>query len=130
MKNKHKNDYSRLKRKVFFQMLLITAATVLTVFLLRHILQGQIGNRIVRFLIGAFHFEDSEALTIYQLVIRNNMDMILFAACLIFLAVLFRFSVSWFTRYFDEVSAGIDKLAEESDDDITLSPELDFMEKS
>lgn len=129
MKSKRENDYSRLKSKIFFQMLLITVAATLIVSLLRFILHGQIGDRIVRFLISAFHFEDSEAQTIYQLVIRNNMEMILFVASLIFLVILFRFSVSWFTKYFDEVSAGIDKLVDQSDAEITLSPELDFMEK-
>jgi two-component system sensor histidine kinase VanS len=47
---------------------------------------------------------------------------------LIFLVILLRFSISWFTKYFDEVIAGVDKLAEESEDEIILSPELDFME--
>ncbi|MFZ5966472.1 MAG: vancomycin resistance histidine kinase VanS [Bacillota bacterium] len=128
LKSKRKNDYSKLKRKVFLQMLLITVAAAVTVYLLRYILRGQIGDRIVQFLVNAFHFRNSDARTIYQLVIRNNMDMILFGVILIFLVVLFRFSVSWFTKYFDEISAGMDKLAEESDDEITLSPELDFME--
>lgn len=110
-------------------MLLITVAAAVTVYLLRYILRGQIGDRIVRFLVNAFNFEYSDALTIYQLVIRNNMDLILFVVILIFLVILFlRFSVSGFTKYFDEISAGMDKLAEESDDKITLSPELDFME--
>ncbi|MFL0197965.1 vancomycin resistance histidine kinase VanS [Clostridium sp. WILCCON 0269] len=128
-RNKRRNDYSKLKRKVFFQMLLITVAAAVTVYLLRHILRGQIGDRIVRYLVNAFHFKNSDAQEIYQLVIRNNMEMILFVVILIFLLViLFRFSVSWSTKYFDEVSDGMDRLAEESDDEITLSPELDFME--
>ena len=109
-------------------MLLITVAVAVTVYLLRYILRGQIGDRIVRFLVNAFNFKNSDAQTIYQLVIRNNMDIILFVVILIFLVILFRFSVSWFTRYFDEISAGMDKLTEESDAEITLSPELDFME--
>ncbi len=127
-RDKRRNDYTKLKSKVFFQMLLITVAAAVTVYLLRYILRGQIGDRIVRFLVNAFRFNNSDAQTIYQLVIRNNMEMILFAVILIFLVILFRFSVSWFTKYFDEISAGMYKLAEESDDEITLSPELDFME--
>lgn len=123
-----RNDYTKIKGKVFSQMLLITVVAAVTVYLLRYILHGQIGDRIVQFLVYAFRFEISDAQTIYQLVIRNNMDMILFAVILIFLVILFRFSVSWFTKYFDEVIAGMDKLVEESDDEITLSPELDFME--
>lgn len=109
-------------------MLLITVAAAVTVYLLRYILRGQIGDRIVQYLVNAFHFENSAAEEIYQLVIRNNMDMILFGVILIFLVILFRFSVSWFTKYFDEISAGMDQLAEESDAEMTLSPELDFME--
>ncbi|MCI1946029.1 MAG: HAMP domain-containing histidine kinase [Clostridium luticellarii] len=127
-RDKRRNDYTKLKGKVFFQMILITAAAAVTVYLLRHILRGQIGNRIVRYLVNAFHFENSDAQEIYQLVIRNNMEMILFVVILIFLAVLFRFSLSWFTRYFDEINTEMDKLAEESHEEITLSPELDFME--
>ncbi|WP_376774594.1 sensor histidine kinase [Clostridium thailandense] len=126
--DKRSNDYTKIERKVFFRMLLIIFATVTTVYLLRNILRGRIGDRIVRFLVIAFRFENSDAMTIYQLMIRNNMDMILFVVILIFLIILFRFSASWFTKYFDEISAGMDKLTEESDNEITLSPELDFME--
>ncbi|WP_434509883.1 sensor histidine kinase [Desulfitobacterium sp. AusDCA] len=127
-RGKRRNDYTKLKSKVFFQMLLITVAAAVTVYLLRYILRGHIGDRIVRFLVTAFHFNSSAAQEIYQLVIRNNMDMILFVVILIFLVILFRFSVSWFTKYFDEISAGMDKLTEESYTEIILSPELDFME--
>ncbi|MBC7915439.1 MAG: HAMP domain-containing histidine kinase [Pyrinomonadaceae bacterium] len=111
-------------------MLLIIVAAAVTVYLLRYIFHGQIGDRIVRFLVNAFNFQNSDAQMIYQLVIRNNMDMILFIVTLVlFLVILFRFSVSWFTKYFDEVSTGMDKLAKEVGEEITLSPELDFMEK-
>ncbi|EGW39281.1 his Kinase A domain protein [Desulfosporosinus sp. OT] len=106
-------------------MLLITVAAAVTVYLLRNILRGQIGDRIVQFLVHTFRFRNSDAQTIYQLVIRNNMYTILFGVILISLVI---FSVSWFTKYFDEVSAGMDKLAEESNAEITLAPELDFME--
>lgn len=128
-RDKRRNDYTKLKSKLFFQMLLITVAAAVAVYLLRYILRGQIGDRIVRFLVNAFHFENSAAQEVYQLVIRNKMDMILFIVILIcLLVILFRFSVSWFTKYFDEISAGIDKLTEESNAEITLSSELDFME--
>jgi len=127
-RDKKRNDYAKLKGKVFLQMLLIVVAATVTVYLLRNILRGLVGDRIVLFLVNAFHFSYSDAKTIYQLVFRNNMEMILFVVILIFLVILFRFSISWFTKYFDEISSGMDKLTEESDEEITLSPELDFME--
>lgn len=122
------NDYTKIKRKIFSQMILITVAPVVIVFILRNILRGQIGNRIVEFLVSTFNFDYSEALQIYRVLIRNNINMILFAFILLFLVILFRIAVSWFTKYFDEVSAGMEKLVEEFDDEIILSPELDFME--
>lgn len=110
-------------------MLLITGAAAVTVYLVRSIFRGQIGDFMVQNLVNIFHFRDSDALEIYQLVIRNNMEIIIFVVILIFLLVmLFRFSVSWFTKYFEEIGAGMDKLVEESDTEIILSPELDFME--
>lgn len=123
-----RNDYAKLKGKVFYQMLLITTAATVTVYLLRNILRGQVGDRIVQFLVNVFHFSYTDALTIYQLVFRSNMETILFFVTLVFLVILFRFSISWFTKYFDEISTGMDKLTEESDDEIMLSPELNFME--
>jgi two-component system sensor histidine kinase VanS len=71
---------------------------------------------------------DSDAVIIYRYTFLNNLDIITVIAILISLVILLRFSISWFTKYFDEVSAGMDKLVEESDNEITLSPELDFME--
>ncbi|WZL69617.1 HAMP domain-containing sensor histidine kinase [Defluviitalea saccharophila] len=126
--DKRRNDYTKLKRKLFFQMLLITVTAAATVYLLRNILRGQIGDRIVQFLIHVFRFDYSIAYTIYQVVFRNNLDTILFVVTLIFLIIFFRFSISWFTQYFDELSIGMDQLLEESDEEITLAPELDFME--
>jgi two-component system, OmpR family, sensor histidine kinase VanS len=128
LKNNQKGNYTRLKSRAFLQMLLITVAAAVTVYLLRYILMGQIADRIVQFLVHVFRFSPSDAQTIYQLVIRNNQDTILFIVILIFLVILFRFYVSGFTKYFDEISAGMDRLVEESEEVISLSPEMDFME--
>lgn len=127
-RHKGRYDYTNLKRKIFFQMLLITIVSAVIVFLFRNILRGQIGERIVQFLINVFHFNYSNAYAIYQMVFRNNAETILFVGALIFGVILFRFSTSWFAKYFDEINTGIDKLTEETDDEILLSPELDFME--
>lgn len=128
MKNNKKGNYARLKRKAFFQMLLITVTAAVSVLLLRAIMRGQIGNRIVQFLINAFYLDNSDAQTIYQFVFRNNLNIILLILMLFFLVILSRFSISWFTKYFDEISSGMDRLVEDSADRISLSPEMDFME--
>lgn len=109
-------------------MLLIVVTATVTVYLLRNLLRGHVGDAIVEFLVNTFHIDYSDAYRIYQLIFRNNMRMIIFVVILIFLVILFSFSISWFTRYFDEISTGMDKLTEEANDEIILSPELDFME--
>lgn len=129
-RDKRRNDYSKLKTKVFFQMFLIISATAVTVYFLRFFIRRNfsVGDSIVQFLMNMFRMSDREALMIYQYLFLNNIDIITFFVILIFLIILLRFSISWFTKYFDEVIAGVDKLAEESEDEIILSPELDFME--
>lgn len=112
-------------------MLLIIFATAATVIFVRFVIQKNfsVGDSIVRFLANTFHLREDVAVIIYRSTFYNNIEVITFIVILIFLVVLLKFSISWFTKYFDEVSAGMDKLAEESDAEITLSPELDFMEK-
>lgn len=127
-RDKRRYYYARLKRKVFLQMLLIVVTATVTVYLLRNMLRGHLGDAIVGFLVSTFHIDYSDAYRIYQLIFRNNIKMIIFVVILIFLVILFSFSISWFTRYFDEISSGMDKLTEEANDEIILSPELDFME--
>ena len=129
-KDKRRNDYSKLKTKVFMQMLLIVFAAATIVSSLRFVIQKSysFGDSMVRFLMNTFYLRDQEALMLYRYLFLNNMSVITFMAILIFLVILLKFSVSWFTRYFDEISAGMDELAEESDAEIILSPELDFME--
>ena len=130
MKSKSKNDYSKLKRKIFLQMFLIVFTTAATVIFLRFVIQERFsfGDTIVRFLMNTFHMSNRVALTVAHLLFLNNMEAITLIVILIFLVILLKFSISWFTKYFDEISAGMDKLAAESNDEITLSRELDFME--
>jgi two-component system sensor histidine kinase VanS len=111
-------------------MLLIVFAAAAIVIFLRFTIQERFsfGDSIVRFFMNTFHMRDRDALMIYHLLFLNNIEVITLIVILICLVILLKFSASWFTKYFDEVSAGMDKLAEESDDEITLSPELDFME--
>jgi len=110
-------------------MLLLTLTSIAGVFLLRILLRGQIGEGIVNFLTRNFSFDYQDALMIYQYIFRNNMDSILFIIIVLFLIFLFWLSISSFTKYFDEISSGMDHLVEDSAETVSLSPEMDFMEK-
>lgn len=112
-------------------MLLIIFTTVAAVILLRFIIQESFSfsDTIVRFLMNKFKLPEMTAITITRFLIYNNMEAITLIIILVFLVIMLKFSISWVTRYFDEVIAGVDKLAGESPEEIILSPELDFMEK-
>jgi len=128
--DKRRNDYTKIKRKVFFRMLLIIFTTAATVYFLRFFIQKNFnfGDTIVQFLKNTFHLRDMQAVMLSHLLFLNNIEAITLIVIFIFLVILLQLSISWFTKYFDEISVGMDKLAEESNDEITLSPELDFME--
>ncbi|MEC5273929.1 HAMP domain-containing sensor histidine kinase [Caldifermentibacillus hisashii] len=129
-RDKRNNDYTKLKRKVFFRVLLIVFATIATVIFLRDVIQDNfnIGESIVEFLKNKFYLSESDAVIIYRYIFLYNKELITLIVIFILLIILLRFSISWFTKYFDEIGSGMDKLVEESNDEITLSPELDFME--
>lgn len=131
MKSKRKNDYSKLKRKIFLRMILIVFTAAAIVIFLRFTIQDRFsfGDTVVSFLRNVFHMSERTALTITHFLFLNNIEAITLITILIFLVILLKFSISWFTKYFDEISTGMDRLAEESNDEIMLSPELDFMEK-
>jgi len=128
---KSRNDYTKLKRKVFLQMLLIVFAATITAISLRFLIQKyfSVGDLIVRFFMNMFHMRDSDALFVYDILVRKNINVITFFVIMIFLVILLNFSISRLTKYFDELIIGMDQLVEESGDEINLSPELDFMEK-
>ena len=111
-------------------MLLSVYSMVAAVILLRFIIQERFSfsDTIVRFLRDRFHLSENLAITITHLLFIRNIETITLIVIFILLIILLKFSVSRFTKYFDEVIGGVDKLSEESDNEITLSPELDFME--
>jgi two-component system sensor histidine kinase VanS len=99
------------------------------VLLLRQLLRGVAGNLIVDFLIKGFHLDHSAAMRIYQYTVRNNLEILIYAAVAICFFLLCRIIFSNFMRYFDEVNNGIDALIKGGDAQIELSPEMAFMEQ-
>ncbi len=123
-----KNDYSVFKRKLFFKVLILILVSVGFLMLLSLVLRGNFGNWIVAFLQNTFNLSYSDALTIHQYTFRNNIDKIMLVLSIIFSLIIFRFAISWITRYFDEIAEGMDNLMKGSDKEIELSPEISFME--
>lgn len=127
MKSKVK-PYDRLVRKLFLQTLVLLVAAIVLVILLRSAARGYIGNGIARFLSIIYHVDWDTASMIYHERIRSNIEIIMMVMIIILFIALFRLSLSWFTKYFDEIVAGVYQLAEESRNRIAMSPELGFVE--
>lgn len=90
---------------------------------------GRVGDWIVQFLQEVFRLEREDALNIYQYGLRENSSLIILGAVAVCFLLLFWFFLSGFIRYFDEIDAGLDKLIQGDNQEITLSPEMAPMEK-
>ncbi|MEL7656966.1 MAG: HAMP domain-containing sensor histidine kinase [Bacillota bacterium] len=121
--------YDKLIRKMFIQTLVLLVASIMVVLWIRFAGRGSIGNGITNLISTVLNIGWDEAASIYHFYIRRNQDMIIMVTIIVFFFTFFRLSLMWFTKYFDEIVAGVDQLADESQYKIAMSSELDFMEK-
>ncbi|MCI8859516.1 MAG: vancomycin resistance histidine kinase VanS [Lachnospiraceae bacterium] len=127
---KKNSNYSKLKIKVFLRTLgMIVLAFCIIFTLYRRFWFGRVGDWIVIFLQNVFHLDYMDARNIYQYGLRENMSMIIFLAVTFCFLVLFWVSLSWFTRYFNEIDTGLEKLIQGENREILLSPEMAPMEQ-
>lgn len=120
--------YSKLIQRLFYQTIAILGAAVVLIIVLRAALRGKFADFLVRLIGILWGADEKYANLIYQWYIRNNLDIIIVITMIVFFFILLRLSFSWFAKYFDQIVTGVDKLAEEADETIVMSPELEFME--
>ena len=128
---KKKNSvYSRLQFKIFMQTFVIVILAFLIIFTFySRFWFRRVGDWIVKILQDAFRLDYEDALNIYQYGLRENSSLIIFGAVAVCFLLLFRFSLSWFVRYFNEIDEGIDRLIQGDNREITMSPEMGPMER-
>jgi len=124
-----RKPYRKMIQKMFFHTLAILVAAIVTILSLRSVGRGYIGNFITHVIAKLTDLSWDDARMVYFKYVGYNIDTIMMIATIIFFVLLFRFSLTWFTKYFDEIVAGVDQLAEESNAAIAMSPELGFMEE-
>lgn len=129
-----KSDFGKLKRKIFAWVILtavfaLVLGLLIMVIFVDGILQAPFADTFIYLCRKFLLLDDITAHDVYQQLFRNN--KIIWMTFFFFIVMLFIFyrSLSHFTNYFNEISRGMDKLVEESEEEITLSPEMDFMEK-
>lgn len=129
-----KNNFGALKRKIFFWAIvtpiisLIIGLFILYIFI-DGIFQDPFAKAFVSLCRHILGMSLQEALNFYQNIFRANKILWILLGYIIIMFVVFYRAMSRFTKYFDEVNIGIDKLMEESVDQINLSREMEFVEK-
>ncbi|OMD38022.1 vancomycin resistance histidine kinase VanS [Paenibacillus borealis] len=121
-------NYAKLRMKVFIRMLILIILAIIAVDILYLLVRGRLGEGGVLLLQHVFGYEYSDALSIYESTFRDHWEIIMLIAISAFFLIFFYFSLSWFTKYFNEVNAGMDALIKD-EADITLSPEMSSMEQ-
>lgn len=131
MKAKRKKlNYGRLKRKIFFQLLLMAlGAFILFWVIYINFWYGRLAEGIVAFLQKILFVEYEDALYIYQYYIRNNMEMFIWLFILLSFFLFFYASLNWFMKYFRQIDEGLDVLLNGKEQEIVLSREMEDMEQ-
>lgn len=129
---KHKKEnYKRLKGKIFLIMggsMVITA--LLLFFLYSFFLHGNISYAVIGLMQNLFRLQYSDALDIYNFIFRGNFGMWLFLGMLLLFLV-----VNWFilftmvTRYFRMIDQGLEGMLSDDKKEIELPEELHTLEK-
>lgn len=129
-RNRERDDYRLLKNKLLirtFGMLFFAFAFLETLYSL--FLKGHIANTFVGFLDNFVYHDYDRALNVYSVYIRDYMVVFFTVLSLIIFAIIMRFYLNEFSKYFKEINRGIDALIEESTGDVVLSSELTVTEK-
>lgn len=127
-------EYSRLKWKIFLLVLgIIAAALAVGGALMHFVVDGFLQDPFARVMVQVFQqlfgLSRSAAEEAYRSVFWDHKDIWVMAGYTLLVLVSFYIGLSYFTRYFREIGRGLDKLTMFPIEDMTFSPELDFMEK-
>ncbi|WP_187385776.1 vancomycin resistance histidine kinase VanS [Gorillibacterium timonense] len=129
---KSKDDFGKLKRKIFLRVVFIAIAALLIGILTQHFLidglfEPFFAESFIHLCQNLFHISYDESLNMYQQLFRNNKTLLMASGMFLLLLLVFYYALSQMTKYFNQVSTGMDQLVEVSDREITLSPEMGYM---
>ena len=126
MKNDIKQLQRRMRRQIFLAVLI---AVAIGIFILYFFIDGVLQEPFANAVIGFFRIFglEEEGYLFYRWVFQNN--KLFFTALGFVLLLIFctNYVLRRFCRYFSEVGEGIDQLVEETNGEIKLSKDMDFM---
>ena len=129
-RNSERDDYRLLKNKLLIRtlgILLFAFAFLATLYSL--FLKGHIANTFVGFLDNFVYHDYNRALNVYLMYIRDYRSLFFVVLSLLLFAIILRFYLNEFSKYFKEINRSIDALIEENSGDIVLPSELTAIEK-
>lgn len=122
---KSKDDFGQFRRKIFFRTIAVLAAAAAVIYLTCAVLlRGRFANGMVALFQNTLGMDYDAALRFYERTFRSHMDAIILLSLLLVAAGLFYFYLRWLTRYFEDISKGLDALLQDVAGEISLPPEL------
>lgn len=126
------DSFARFRIRLLVQVILSVLITLAVAgFLVVFLVDGVLQEPFIWLFYGFFSFllgSEEEAALLYQMVFRENKAFWIGLGSLLLLVAALYLSLGQVIRYFREVSRGIDRLAEESKEEILLPPSLRFIE--
>ena len=128
-----KNDFSKIKRKIILQVVTVAVVTpIIGAFILYFFIDGIWQAPFADWFLNIcqrFGMSYEQAYKFYDDAFRQNKMVWLLSGFIVLLLLAFYFVMSRFTKYFDQISKGVNELLVESDQPIIMSDELAFMAK-
>jgi len=128
-KQQKTKNFQILRTRITLCVAGIAAVSAAVIYLVYQIfLRGHIANTIVRLLRAILRTDYNQALNLYNLAFRTNREWIFPVALILCLLVFHLVYLHLFSKYLNELNAGIDALNDEQTQEIVLSPELEDSE--
>ena len=130
MEGKKKNEFARLKSKVFLRGFGIVVLSFIVISIIYTLLwRGHGGEWLVSMFQSLFKMDYENALNLYQQLVRNNMGIVWGGSILVVFLILYYAMLTWFIRYFNQINQGIDALLKNEAGEIALPSEMSAVEK-
>ncbi len=129
MKNKvlREKVYKEVINKIIIKTILAIFLGIIIVAVISSIGRGRLADLIVEWISRKYEVNLMIASRIYWINIRKYFDYMLIGTMIVLILLFFRLILSWFTKYFDEIIEGVDKLSKKGEEPIRMSKELSFM---
>ena len=122
---KSKDDFGPFRVKIFLRTIAVPVSAAAVLYLTYAVLlRGRFANGMVALFQNALGMDYDAALRFYERTFRSHMDAIILLSLLLVFAGLFYCYLRWLTRYFEDISRGMDALLRDAPGEISLPPEL------